>query len=226
MRQTGILLNRKGWFIGLMIFCLQHLPVFCQKEHFLQEGDFLFLDLDCGPLCDAIEAVTEGAAGRDFSHLGLVYKKGDSVFVLEAMGNAVCKTPLNRFLSYTKKPALHARLKKAHQHLIPKAIEFSLAQLGKAYDDAFLPDNGKYYCSELVYDAFREANQGKAFFELQPMTFRQPGSQDFFPVWVDYYRKLGMPVPEGVAGCNPGGISRSPFLVIHGDYSNAESQKP
>jgi len=186
-----------------------------------ESGDFLFLDLDCGGLCDAIEAVTEGAGGRDFSHLGMVHLKNDSVFVLEAMGNSVRLTPLKTFLSYTKKPALHARLKPEFRHLIPDAAKFGLAQLGKPYDDAFLPDNGKYYCSELIYDAFLAANQQKPFFRNAAMTFRQPGSKDFFPVWVDYYKNLGMPIPEGMPGCNPGGLSTSEKLLILGNFTDS-----
>ena len=181
-----------------------------------EEGDFLFLDLDCGGLCDAIEAVTEGANGQDFSHLGMIHLRNDSVFVLEAMGNSVRLTPLHSFLSYTKKPAIQARIKPEFRKLIPGAVKFGLSQLGKPYDDAFLPDNGKYYCSELIYDAFLEANQKQPLFRLEPMTFRQPGSRDYFPVWTEYYAKLGIPIPEEVPGCNPGGISRSPHLDILG----------
>lgn len=208
---------RRTFYLILHLF----LPVlaFPQTEKLVEEGDFLFLDLDCGGLCDAIEAVTEGVNGQDFSHLGLVHLKKDSVFVLEAMGNSVQLTSLNQFLSYSKKPAVHARLKPAFRKLIPEAMAFGLEQIGKPYDDAFLPDNEKYYCSELVYDAFRKANAGQDFFALEPMTFRQPGSKDFFPVWVEYYRKLGVSIPETVPGCNPGGISRSPFLNITGDFS-------
>jgi len=211
------------WLIFLCLFS-SSFPANCQKTR-LMEGDFLFLDLDCGGLCDAIEAVTEACCGKDFSHLGLIERRGDSVFVLEAMGNSVRATPLAAFLAYSEKPAVHARLKKKYNELIPAAVDFCRKQTGKAYDDAFLPDNGKFYCSELVYEAFRESNGGKAFFELQPMTFRQPGSSSFFPVWKEYYQKLGMPVPEGLPGCNPGGISRSDYLEIMGEYNPSQSLK-
>ena len=187
-----------------------------QSNSVLKEGDFLFLDLECGGLCDAIEAVTEGVNQQDFSHLGLVHLKGDSIFVLEAMGNSVRLSPLSTFLSFTGKAAVQARLKPEHQKLIAPAMAFGMKQLGKAYDDAFLPDNDRYYCSELVYDAFRDANGGRPFFSLEPMTFRKPGSSEFFPVWLEYYQKLGIPVPESVPGCNPGGISKSDKLEILG----------
>jgi hypothetical protein len=66
----------------------------------------------------------------------------------------------------------------------------------------------------LLYDAFKQANGDQTFFELRPMTFKKPNSNEFFPVWVDYYQKLHMPIPEGMAGINPGGISMSPKLQM------------
>jgi hypothetical protein len=216
---------RGGRLILTILISILALPygINAQSNSALKEGDFLFLDLDCGGLCDAIEAVTEGVNDQDFSHLGLVHRKGDSIFVLEAMGNSVRLSRLSTFLSYTGKAAVQARLKPEYQKLIGPAIAYGMKQLGKAYDDAFLPDNGKYYCSELVYDAFLEANGGKPFFSLEPMTYRIPGSAEFFPVWLEYYKKLGIPVPESVPGCNPGGLSRSEKLDILGPLAKQKN---
>jgi hypothetical protein len=178
----------------------------------LHNADLLFQDLDCGPLCDAIEQVTQSYGGRHFSHIGLVDVEGDSVFVIEAIGAAVQKTPLHQFLARTKNEVLVGRVKPEFSFLLPAALDFAQKQLALPYDDAFLYGNGKYYCSELMYDAFKVANQQKDFFTLQPMTFKQPHRKSYFPVWVTYYQKLKMPIPEGALGINPGGISMSPHL--------------
>lgn len=180
----------------------------------LRNGDFLFEDLDCGPLCDAIEQVTQSYGGNHFSHIGLVYRKADSVFIIEAIGNNVRMTPLAQFTSRTRHKIFIGRMKPAYRQLIDSAISFSLRSIGTPYDDDFLYDNGKYYCSELIYDAFQYANSGKPVFRLEPMTFKPLGSTDFFPVWVDYYKKLGTAIPEGKPGINPGGISRSEYIEI------------
>jgi len=207
---------RKLWFILITIWV--NFDAISQTENPIETGDFLFLDLDCGPLCDAIESVTVGYEGNHFSHVGLVFKRNDSVFVLEAIGNSVRLTGLPAFLKYSFKPAYHARLKKNYRSLIPKAILFSLSILGYPYDDAFVYDNGKYYCSELIYDAFKEANGGKPFFKLQPMTYKKPGSEEFDPAWVSYFDKLGLEIPEGKPGCNPGGISLSEKIDVLGIF--------
>lgn len=194
------------------------LPLFitAQGKVQLKDGDLLFQDMDCGPLCDAIEAVTEGYNGNDFSHMGMVYHRNDTIYVIEAAGKAVRLTALEDFSKYTAKPMPVGRLKKQYKKLIPEAIKFSLQQLGVPYDDEYVYDNGSYYCSELIYDAFKKANRDKPFFQLQPMTYIQPGTQEFFPAWVEYYQSIGKPIPEGEPGCNPGGMSMSDKIEIVG----------
>ncbi|MDI9320067.1 MAG: YiiX/YebB-like N1pC/P60 family cysteine hydrolase [Phycisphaerales bacterium] len=193
------------------IFFLLQWHLYAQKPFAatLQSGDVLFQDLDCGPLCDAIEAVTQSYGGRHFSHIGLVSVVGDSLYVIEAIGADVHRTPLSVFVARNKNQILLGRVKKKYRKLAQKAVLFAEKKLKKPYDDEFLYDNGKYYCSELLYDAFKVANGGKDFFVLKPMTFKKPNTHQFFPVWVDYYKNLNRPIPEAALGINPGGISRS-----------------
>ncbi len=179
-------------------------------------GDFLFQDLDCGPLCDAIEAVTPGLDGRHFSHVGLVEVRGDSPFVWEAISaGGVVMTPLASFVARVKDPGalVHMRLSPKHAALVPAALEFCGSVLNTPYDAVYLPDNGAYYCSELLYDAFEYANGGAPVFALRPMTFKDPETGDFDPAWVAYYEKLGVDIPEGVLGCNPGGLATGGVMV-------------
>jgi hypothetical protein len=206
-------------FTKLLLSCF----IFCytaadaQKENYgkLRTGDLLFQDLDCGPLCDAIEQVTKSYGDRHFSHIGLVSIEDDSVYIIEAIGSKVQRTPLSVFVQRSKNEILLGRVKKEYKKIAFTAVEVAKQKIGIPYDDAFVYDNGKYYCSELLYDAFKEANQNKDFFLLRPMTFKQPNSDTFFPVWVQYYQELKMPIPEGWAGINPGGISLSPNLIMY-----------
>lgn len=199
--------------IRYIFFILISISASAQKMQ-LQNGDLIFQDMDCGPLCDAIEAVTEGYMGNDFSHMGMVYHKNDSIYIIEAAGSAVRLTSLEKFSKNTKKPMYVGRLKKKYKKLIPLAITFSLQQMGVSYDDEYIYDNGSYYCSELIYDAFMFANGGKPFFKLYPMTYKQPNTNEFFPAWVEYYKSIGATIPEGLPGCNPGGMSVSDKIEI------------
>lgn len=184
-----------------------------------QTGDFLFQDLNCGALCDAIEKVTPALEGKHFSHIGLVYVVQDSAWVVEAIGEKVQVTPLRNFMlrqvdSLGNPEVAVGRLQKAYRHLNARAVGFALQQKDKPYDENFIYDNGKYYCSELLFDAYKEANQGRAFFHLQPMTYKDPATGKTLPAWKKYFKKRKMKIPEGRLGCNPGSIAISDQVEI------------
>lgn len=84
-------------------------------------------------------------------------------------------------------------------------LERAKALVGKPYDEAFLPDNDAYYCSELVQVAF------DTLFPSQPMNWRDANGK-LPKYWKKHFKKLKMKVPEGVPGTNPTDLSRSPLL--------------
>lgn len=202
------------YLIAVILTCSVSITFGQKNASSLESGDLIFQDLDCGGMCDAIEAVTQGYSGKKFSHVGLVNETDSGTMIIEAVGAGVRMIPLDSFSKRTNNKMYVGRLKKQYRSLIPEAIQFSVQQLGKAYDDAFIYGNDQYYCSELIYDAFLHANNNKPFFRLEPMTFKKPGSDEYFPVWVEYYQKLGTKIPEGEPGCNPGGLSRSDKIDI------------
>lgn len=199
-------------FLSVQLFAQQ----FAVKG--LQEGDLLFQDLNCGELCDAIEAVTEGVNGQDFSHCAMVIRVGDSLVVVEAIGSKVQLNSVRKFFARSGdtlivKNIAVGRVKPQFNDLIPQASSAAKALVGQPYDDAFLPDNNKWYCSEVLYEAFRKASNTE-FFELAPMTFKDPRTQAYFPAWINYYRDLNAEIPEAIQGLNPGSISRSSKIEI------------
>jgi len=200
-----------------------------QSESFpLEPGDLLFQDSDCGPLCDAIEQVTTGYGGASFSHIGIVTRDdaGDFV-VIEAISSGVEITPLQTFFGRSfdeqhRPKVVVGRLKKPYRQLIPSALKKALALKGKRYDKVFDMGNDSYYCSELIYEIFLRANNNEPVFELQPMTFKSPGTVSTFPEWQEYFSELGVPVPEGQPGINPGGISCSQAVDIVHEYGTPD----
>lgn len=188
------------------------------QSYNIQQGDILFQDLDCGAPCDAIEKVTEGVAGMDFSHCGIVVDIDGQLKVVEAYGK-VQAVSIDDFLNRSKDPngqpkVVIGRLKEGQKILAEKGAAISKSYLGKGYDKAFAMGDDSYYCSELVYECFKTANNNRTFFPLNTMTFKDPETGNYMPFWVDYYKELGMQIPEGEKGINPGAISRNSALEI------------
>lgn len=204
-------------FLGFLIFTINN--IYSQSNESLQEGDLLFQDLNCGDLCNAIEAVTEGIDGKDFSHCGMVVIVNDTLKVVEAIGKMVQVNSLETFFArsgdtLTIKNITVARVKRKFQPLLSGATNYAMQQVGQPYDREFLLDNGKWYCSELLYESFKAANSQKDFFELAPMTYKDPNTKSYFPAWVTYYEQLNAEIPEGKPGLNPGSISRSDKIQV------------
>lgn len=217
------------WLTGVFLSTL--LVASCATQHAgfsPRPGDLLFEDLDCGPLCDAIEDVTTGYQNARLSHVGLAARdESGRIVVLEAVSKGVVATDMPTFLNRAAEAGgrprvIVGRLKSPYRRLIPAAIEHAVALKGKPYDRSFAIDNDAYYCSELVYETFRKANGGEAVFPLEPMTFKDPKTQQTQPAWEEYFAELGIDVPEGQPGINPGGISRSPALTIIHSYAHPE----
>jgi len=188
----------------------------------LRQGDLLFQDLDCGPFCDAIEKVTQGYNGANFSHIGIV--AGDSIenfVVIEAQPTGVDTTHLEVFLRHSldlsgQPKVVVGRLEQKYCNLIPSAIGKAYSLIGKPYDKVFDINNDAYYCSELIYEIFLFANSGKPIFKLQPMTFKDPATDSTFPAWKEYFSELDVSIPEGEPGINPGSISCSSIInIVH-----------
>ena len=73
-----------------------------------------------------------------------------------------------------------------------KQLNTVLVKLGQIMTTIFLINNNSYYCSELIYEAFKK----DSIFQLQPMTFLDPISGDTLQTWKKYYTKLGFKIPQ------------------------------
>lgn len=116
----------------------------CKQCHFvkrsnfeLQPGDLLFQDLDCVPLCDAIEKVTTGYDGANLSHVGIVAKDAaGNIIVIEAVSNGVKTTELHTFLNRSsdtngRPKVVVGRLKEPYNKLIPTALKEAISLEGE-----------------------------------------------------------------------------------------------
>ncbi|MCF6766714.1 hypothetical protein L3V82_13160 [Thiotrichales bacterium 19S3-7] len=188
-------------------------------------GDLYFQDLNCGQLCDAITDVTYGIHHTQISHVAMLVQLGKTPYVIEAIADDVHLTSLTQFLKRSvdknnQPRVLVARLKPPYTKLINQAITNAKLWLGKPYNKDFSPTNhfNKFYCSQLIYDAFLLANNHQPIFKENSMTFKQNGKT--LPAWVSYFQSINKPIPQGEKGTNPGMLSRSDKLAIVYQYGN------
>lgn len=203
--------------LSILLFCVvQSLAATENPSPFddLNSGDFVFLDLDCGEICDAIENVTLEqfkVSGPRLSHVGLIDRDSSGeLFVLEAWPvGGVHRLKLSEFLGRVtgaeNEPGGYyfGRVHPAFRSKAVKALNVVKAEIGKPYDNIFSLGSDSFYCSELVWFGWRKVK--KDLFSLRPMFFGEPDSKDY-ETWKLYYEKLNLRVPSGDFGLSPLGI--------------------
>ena len=186
---------------------LGELDVVCRNEinDTLQSGDLLFLNNNRSNMEKAISAST-----GEYTHVALVERdSADNVWVIEASPKyGVQRIPYNQFERENNLGFFGGNID-IYRLSVPfdTAVVIVRAKklVGKPYDNAFLPDNDAYYCSELIQGAF------DGIFPSKPMNWRDADG-NLPDYWKKHFEKLGVAVPEGVLGTNPTDMSRSPLL--------------
>ncbi|MBU1220308.1 hypothetical protein KKF34_03935 [Myxococcota bacterium] len=184
-------------------------------RNLLQEGDIILQSIPCGDLCNSIEKATKLKNYHGISHAGVFTKHDGKDYVIEAYGS-VKRTPLNEFIKRSRKKSRRqviyiVRLKKEYQTLIPFFIKELEKRLGKPYDDIFMPDNDRYYCSELISDSF--LTMGLKILPRHPMFFGKKSGKEY-RVFQEYFAKKNLVVPEGKPGTNPASLLNLPAFDI------------
>ena len=135
------------------------------------------------------------------THCGVVVMKDGKPYVLETQKTLVL-TPLKKFIARGKDGK--------YWHKRPKLdnikIKYS-GYLGKPYDLAFKFDNGKFYCSELIYDVY----------------LNQLGIELCKPKTIDDYLILGSHrIPKIKRAMKKRGITMEQYAVAPVDVFNSK----
>ncbi|MDL2238569.1 hypothetical protein LJC69_03120 [Bacteroidales bacterium OttesenSCG-928-K22] len=204
---------KKNLTILLIFFC----NISFAQNITLQTGDFLFQIGKGSEFEKAIISSTQGLENLNYTHIGVVYIIDDEIFVLEAEPKkGVVKTPLKEFVDCGKITVV-GRLKEMYKFTIPTAIKRILSQLGKAYNSTFQANGDGYYCSQLIQQSFILDNNEHLFAPI-PMSFKDNETGETHIFWIEYYEKLGIPIPEGEDGSNPNMIATSEKVEIFGMF--------
>jgi hypothetical protein len=134
-----------GWFVLL--------PWYWARTGDFRPGDVLFQSLPHNRLVDTIEGVTRSP----LSHCGLVVEREGELRVLEAIG-PVKETGLFTWIRRGRGYRFSVyRLRPPWRDRVDAVIAEARRHLGKPYDALYEMDDGKIYCSELIYKAFLAA---------------------------------------------------------------------
>ena len=138
------------------------------------------------------------------THCGVVVMKDGKPYVLETQKTLVL-TPLKKFIARGKDGK--------YWHKRPKLdnikIKYS-GYLGKPYDLAFKFDNGKFYCSELIYDVY----------------LNQLGVELCKPKKIDDYLILGTHrIPKIKRAMKKRGITMDQYAIAPVDVFNSKELK-
>ena len=126
-----------------------------------KEGDLYFQSLPRNAVVNAIE----GASDSPYSHCGILVRKGDAWFILEAIG-PVRDTPSAIWINQARDRHYDVfRLEAEHERNIPAFIKAAKEYMGRPYDIRYRMDDKKIYCSELIFKGYRDAT-GKSLGKL------------------------------------------------------------
>lgn len=202
----------------LIIFLV--LIVACNAAHGIspRRADLIFQASAGSEFSKAINAAArQNPDSLTFCHVGIIdVDNSGEAYVIEAEPkNGVRRVSLSQFLaesdSLNGEPLVVIKRLSAEfspEDVIVRAMSF----IGQEYDHAFIHDNGKMYCSELVYESYIDAS-GEHIFEAIPMNFRD--SEGKMPqFWIEKYGKMGIPIPEGEPGTHPDTLSRDSRLNL------------
>lgn len=186
----------------------------------LQGGDLLFQVGADSEMSGAIKAATGSDNTLKYTHIGIAIPHEGADSVLEATSDGGVRiTTLEEFLDRSARlggrPAVTVmRLRDTTG--VAASVRCARRFLGEPYDYSYRPDNGRMYCSELVWESYRRAD-GQRIFTARPMNFRAAdGSMPAF--WEELFDALGEPIPEGVPGTNPNDMAREAVLEEIGRF--------
>lgn len=129
----------------LVLLALSSISLFADNNELnFKEGDIIF-QISKSQQSSMIQYATKSP----YSHCGIIIIKNNKFYVLEA-SNIVKLTPINDFIAKGKNSNFKV---KRYNGKIQK-IKYK-KYLGLKYDLAFKLNNGKFYCSELVYHIYK-----------------------------------------------------------------------
>lgn len=143
---------------------------------------------------------------NQISHVGLYI--GNDLVIEATQKHGVIKQPLKSFLGSAQYNVVATI---SDNVVIKNALIRVQDCLGLPYNHSFRSDAKGFYCSQLITYAFKYES-GKNYFKLYPMNFKNLTTGQILPYWINYYRELKQPIPQGKLGSHPQQLLRQKEL--------------
>ena len=206
----------------LVLSCQQHRALSCipltSDLCDFHTGDLIFV-CDTTGMGSAIQSSTGDKKDQHvFTHVAIAECSDSGIYVIDATPRlGVSRRTLGEFiLSVTGGDPDRPFTQYAYYYQVAVPFDTLLLQrrlksfVGQPYDHYFMPNNGRMYCSELVYECFFDCN-GHHLFPMKPMNFKAAdGSMPRY--WQEHFGRLGTAIPQDMPGTNPNDMSKSPIL--------------
>lgn len=190
------------------------LSISCATSNKIKSGDIVFRGATQGDLSEAINEVTQTSKATNYTHIGVCDVVDGKVMVYHSdLGKGVVKEPLELFLSPNDSVNYSSdlyRIKDITNQQVELAISKAKQLVGEPYNTTYILEDKGYYCSEYIYELFKD----DSIFKLEPMTFKNTETNTFHKGWISHYKDLGIDIPEGKLGCNPNGMANSDTLLF------------
>jgi hypothetical protein len=128
----------------------------------LESGDLLFVRGESRILLGLVNfsQLASDLSDSPFSHIALVSWEDGQLLVYDIVAEGPRRIAFADFVNDRRLSLLAAkRLRPEHRQHVPQAIEFchQVWKNKQPFDEDFRPDNGRWYCSELIEEAFRQS---------------------------------------------------------------------
>lgn len=205
----------------MIAVCLLVAAACGERAETLRSGDLVFVGLPASfaqeetAMDGAISAATGSRDSLNFIHVAIVEKDSVGTWIIDAtLRRGVDRHPLDTFLrDFTPgdgSAPVFKVMRLRERSRAEAAVQKAKAVLGLPYDLSFLPDNGAFYCSELVQECYLDED-GNPIFRSAPMNFKN-AEGEFPSYWEQLFARLGEEIPQGLPGTNPQAMSADPRL--------------
>lgn len=184
----------------------------CANTVPIESGDLVFRGALGSNLSEAINDVTQTTKSTNYTHMGICDVVDGKVTVYHSdIYKGVVKESLELFMSSEDSARYNVdlyRIKNIESTQIENALSIAKSLIGEPYNTTYILEDKGYYCSEYIYELYKK----DSVFKLEPMRFKNSETNTFHKGWVEHYKNLGIPIPEGKLGCNPNGMANSNTL--------------